>query len=32
MGRRARPKTLDADLDDLTPELRWREWMGRAEP
>jgi segregation and condensation protein B len=31
MGRRARPKTLDADLDALAPELRWREWMGRVE-
>jgi hypothetical protein len=31
MGRRARPKTLDAGLDDLAPELRWREWMGRVE-
>ena len=31
MGRRARPKNLDADLDGLAPELRWREWMGRVE-
>jgi segregation and condensation protein B len=31
MGRRARPKTLDADLDALAPALRWRAWMGRVE-
>jgi segregation and condensation protein B len=31
MGRRARPKTLDADLDTLGPALRWRAWMGRVE-
>jgi segregation and condensation protein B len=31
MGRRARPKTLDADLDGLARELRWRAWMGRVE-
>ena len=23
--------TLDVELDDLPPELRWREWMGRIE-
>lgn len=22
---------LDAELSDLPPELRWREWMGRVE-
>jgi segregation and condensation protein B len=22
---------LDTDLEDLPPELRWREWMGRIE-
>jgi segregation and condensation protein B len=31
MGRRPRPKDLDADLATLAPELRWREWMGRVE-
>lgn len=32
MGRRARNKEdLDAELADLPPELRWREWMGRIE-
>ena len=32
MGRRARAKPgLDAELADLPPELRWREWMGRVE-
>jgi hypothetical protein len=29
MGRRPRPKDLDADLATPAPELRWREWMGR---
>lgn len=23
--------TLDSELEDLPPELRWREWMGRIE-
>lgn len=23
--------TLDTELEDLPPELRWREWMGRIE-
>jgi segregation and condensation protein B len=32
MARRAKPETtLDAELADLPPELRWREWMGRVE-
>ena len=31
MGRRPRPKNLDADLATLAPELRWRAWMGRVE-
>jgi len=32
MGRRARPKeSLDTELADLPPEVRWREWMGRVE-
>jgi chromosome segregation and condensation protein ScpB len=31
MGRRPRPKDLDADLAALAPELRWRGWMGRVE-
>jgi segregation and condensation protein B len=32
MGRKPKPKEFfDTDLDDLPPELRWREWMGRAE-
>jgi segregation and condensation protein B len=32
MGRRAKePTELDRDLDDLPPEMRWREWMGRVE-
>jgi segregation and condensation protein B len=31
IGRRPRPKDLDADLATLAPELRWREWMGRVE-
>jgi chromosome segregation and condensation protein ScpB len=32
MSRRALEKeTLDLELADLPPELRWREWMGRVE-
>lgn len=32
MARRARSKeSLDLELTDLPPELRWREWMGRVE-
>jgi segregation and condensation protein B len=32
MGRRAKADVpLDCELADLPPELRWREWMGRAE-
>ena len=32
MGRRPRPSVpLDTELTDLTPDLRWREWMGRVE-
>lgn len=32
MSRRARTDiALDVELDDLPPELRWREWMGRVE-
>ncbi|MFG1285118.1 MULTISPECIES: SMC-Scp complex subunit ScpB [Xanthobacteraceae] len=32
MARRARTKQdFDAELSDLPPELRWREWMGRVE-
>lgn len=32
MARRAKQSlALDAELDDLPPELRWREWMGRVE-
>jgi segregation and condensation protein B len=32
MGRRPRPREeFDAELADLPPELRWREWMGRVE-
>ena len=32
MARRAKPDlALDLELDDLPPELRWREWMGRVE-
>ena len=32
MGRRAKADVpLDLDLEDLPPELRWREWMGRVE-
>jgi segregation and condensation protein B len=32
MARRAKPLLdLDAELDDLPPELRWRAWMGRVE-
>jgi len=32
MARRAKRETaLDAELADLPPELRWREWMGRVE-
>ncbi len=32
MARRAKPDAaLDAELADLPPELRWREWMGRVE-
>ncbi len=30
-GALARDGVLDRDLDDLPPELRWREWMGRIE-
>jgi hypothetical protein len=32
MGRRAKPKNLDADLDALAPELRWRAWMAGSRP
>jgi len=32
MARPAKPQAaLDAELADLPPELRWREWMGRVE-
>jgi Protein of unknown function (DUF1403) len=31
MGRRARPENLDADLDAMAPELRWRAWTARVE-
>ena len=32
MARRARADiALDVELEDLPPELRWREWMGRVE-
>jgi segregation and condensation protein B len=32
MGRRARAEVaLDVELDDLPPEMRWRERMGRVE-
>lgn len=32
MTRRAPPPPpIDAELADLPPELRWREWMGRVE-
>jgi segregation and condensation protein B len=32
MGRRAKTESpLDLELEDLPPELRWREWMGRVE-
>jgi segregation and condensation protein B len=32
MGQRAKADVpLDLDLEDLPPELRWREWMGRVE-
>jgi segregation and condensation protein B len=32
MGRRAKAEiALDLELEDLPPELRWREWMGRVE-
>jgi segregation and condensation protein B len=35
MGRKPKqvfdPDLFDVDLDDLPPDLRWREWMGRAE-
>src|SRR5260370_22235581 len=32
MARRAKADlSLDVELDDLPPELRWREWMGRVE-
>jgi chromosome segregation and condensation protein ScpB len=33
MARRAKQARdpLEADLEDLPPELRWREWMGRVE-
>lgn len=31
-GRRQKPNTLlDRELDDLPPEMRWREWMLRVE-
>ena len=30
MARRT-PQSLDLELADLPPELRWREWMGRVE-
>ncbi|MDQ0348639.1 SMC-Scp complex subunit ScpB [Ancylobacter vacuolatus] len=32
MARRAKtPASFDAELAQLPPELRWREWMGRVE-
>ncbi len=34
MKRRSADETalpLDAELADLPPDLRWREWMGRVE-
>jgi segregation and condensation protein B len=35
MARRAKPSKEDGlgdpELEDLPPELRWREWMGRVE-
>jgi segregation and condensation protein B len=32
MGRRAKAKTeFDVEFDDLPPQARWREWMGRVE-
>jgi segregation and condensation protein B len=32
MGRRAKAKVeFDVELDDLPPQARWREWMGRVE-
>ncbi len=35
MARRAKraedPSLSDGDLEDLPPQLRWREWMGRVE-
>ncbi len=32
MGRRPRASApLDTELPDLSPDLRWREWMGRVE-
>ena len=32
MARRAKtPMSFDAELAQLPPELRWREWMGRVE-
>ena len=32
MGRRAKAEVaLDVELEDLPPEMRWREWMGRVE-
>ena len=30
-GVGARDDVFDRELDDLPPELRWREWMGRME-
>ena len=30
-GRRRGRQGLDTELDDLPPELRWREWMRRVE-
>ncbi|SEF11090.1 segregation and condensation protein B [Rhizobiales bacterium GAS191] len=31
MGRRAKAIEFDIELDDLPPQARWREWMGRVE-
>jgi chromosome segregation and condensation protein ScpB len=31
MARRRADPPLDTDLEDLPPEARWREWMGRVE-